>query len=63
MKTSDNVDKIIPAFIAFQADMPSVPKGRQQSALQIEVRDSRCYHRSDTPTPCQARTRLHAVHV
>jgi hypothetical protein len=26
MKTSDNVDKIIPAFIAFQADMPSVPK-------------------------------------
>jgi hypothetical protein len=26
MKTSDNVDKIIPAFIAFQGDMPSVPK-------------------------------------
>jgi hypothetical protein len=26
MKQSDNVDKIIPAFIAFQKDMPSVPK-------------------------------------
>jgi hypothetical protein len=26
MKTSDNVDKIIPAFIAFQAELPAVPK-------------------------------------
>jgi hypothetical protein len=26
MKTSDNVDKIFPAFVAFQADMPPVPK-------------------------------------
>jgi hypothetical protein len=26
MKTSDNVDKIFPAFVAFQAEMPPVPK-------------------------------------
>jgi hypothetical protein len=26
MKQSDSIDKIIPAFIAFQSDMPSVPK-------------------------------------
>jgi hypothetical protein len=26
MKQSDTIDKLIPAFIAFQSDMPSVPK-------------------------------------
>jgi hypothetical protein len=26
MKTSDNVDKIFPAFVSFQAEMPPVPK-------------------------------------
>jgi hypothetical protein len=33
MKQSDTIDKLIPAFIAFQSDMPSVPKDSENPAF------------------------------
>jgi hypothetical protein len=63
MKTSDNVDKIIPAFIAFQADMPSVPKGRQQPALQIKYATLGAITEATRPHLAKHGLRLHAVHV
>jgi len=33
MKTSETIDKIIPAFIAFQAELPAVPKDSENPAF------------------------------